>query len=73
VEGQVIDFVRYVPLSNHMVLFYETSEKKYDIIFAFVKAGLENQQSVIYVTNDDDNEVVLSRLSQIGTKEVIKG
>ena len=73
VNGHVIDFARNVSLSNHTVLFYETPKEKYDILFPFIKAGLENQQAAIYLSDDESPENILSRLSRIGIKEETKG
>ena len=43
-----------IPASSHAVLFYETEEEMYKWILPFIKEGLENGESVIYVSDGDD-------------------
>ena len=49
---RVTRFVRQLRPSDHVLFVYETSEAKYNVLFNYIKYGLENGEAALYVCSD---------------------
>lgn len=53
-KDDVVDFVRNMKPTDHVIMFYEFPEDKYRLLFTYLKAGLDRQEAVAYVTGIDE-------------------
>lgn len=51
-----VEFVKDIEPGRHFVLFYENIEYSRSICFAFLKAGMENNEHSIYITAKEDKD-----------------
>ena len=54
----IIDFVKNMELTEHVVLLYTDPEDKRDCLFTYLKAGLDRGQAVAYVTSQENTDDV---------------
>ena len=40
-KGEVLDFVRSMKPTDHVIMFYLQPEDKYHVLFTYLKAGLK--------------------------------
>ena len=50
----VVNLVRQLKPTDHVVMFYEYPEDKYRVLFEYLKAGLDSQEAVAYVAGVDE-------------------
>ena len=48
-EQEITDFVRQMKPTDHVVLFYSKPEEKREVLFTFLKAGLDQGKAAAYV------------------------
>jgi len=53
VPEKLTDILEQLTTSNHVILVYDTPEAKRDILFNYLKIGLENGEAGIYVASEE--------------------
>jgi len=57
-KDEIIDFVKNMKPTDHVIMFYDFQEDKHRVLFAYLKAGLDSQEAVAYVAGDETlNEI----------------
>jgi len=58
-KDQVLDFVRKMKPTDHVIMFYELREDKHRVLSTYLKAGLDHQEAAAYVTgiNETRNQI----------------
>jgi len=55
---EILNFVKTMRAKDHAILFYASRPDKREILFTYLKAGLEAGEAAIYVTSDESvNEI----------------
>jgi len=54
VAEKVIHFVRNLRPSNHVIFLYGSPEAKYNVLFNYLKVGLENGEAVAYIATEEN-------------------
>lgn len=57
-----------IPRSSHAVLFYEREEEKQRVVFQFVLEGLEKNEAVIYLSDEESVETIRRGLEAFGVE-----
>ena len=52
----IIDFVKNIELTEHVVLLYTNPEDKRNCLLTYVKAGLDRGQAVAYITSQENTD-----------------
>ncbi len=66
VADEIIDFVRSMKPTDHVILFYDTPENKRKILFNFLAAGLEKGKGALYICSEEKPEQVRSEMEAFG-------
>jgi archaellum biogenesis ATPase FlaH len=65
-RGQVLDFVQNMKPRDHVVLFYTSSEDKNEVLFTYLKAGLEKKEAAAYVTSQQSVQQTREAMRKFG-------
>ena len=63
---QVMSSVKKVPKGSHMVLFYNSQKEKHQIIFPFIEHGLEKEEAIIYLSDEQSIKQIIKNMSTFG-------
>ena len=63
---QVVSYVKKSPKGSHMVVFYNSQKEKRQIIFRFIKHGLEKGEAIIYLSNEQTPRQIIKDMSTFG-------
>ncbi|WXG44083.1 MAG: MEDS domain-containing protein [Promethearchaeati archaeon SRVP18_Atabeyarchaeia-1] len=55
-RNQVLEFVKKMKPRDHVVLFYTRTEDKNEVLFTYLKAGLERKEAAAYVASQQSPE-----------------
>jgi KaiC/GvpD/RAD55 family RecA-like ATPase len=58
VTEEIVDFVDNMKPTEHVLLFYDTPEKKHEILFNFLSTGLAARKGAAYVCSEENPEEV---------------
>lgn len=62
VNEQILDYVKNLSPGDHAILLYESIEDKDQVLFNYIKAGLDRGEAAVYVTAQVSSEQVRKRL-----------
>lgn len=65
-KDEIIDFVRNMKPTDHVIMFYDSPEDKYRVLFAYLKAGLEAREAGAYVTGDETPDEIRKAMTRFG-------
>jgi transcriptional regulator of met regulon len=65
-KKQVLEFVRKMKARDHVVLFYTSSEDKNEVLFTYLKAGLERKEAAAYVSSQQSPEQTKQAMREFG-------
>lgn len=63
-DGRRTGPLESIQIGNHLLGIYDSKEQKLDAAFHFLKAGLDNNEVVMMVTQDMTREAILSRMKK---------
>jgi hypothetical protein len=63
---QVLEFVKNMKSRDHVVLFYTSPEDKNQVLFTYLKAGLERKEAAAYIASQQSPEQTKQAMSQFG-------
>lgn len=63
---QVVDRVKKAPKGSHMALFYNSQKEKQQILFPFIKHGLETGEAIIYLSDERSPRQITKDVSTFG-------
>jgi hypothetical protein len=46
---EIVDFVREMKPTDHVIMFYSKPEDKREVLFTYLKAGLDQGEAAAYV------------------------
>jgi hypothetical protein len=65
-EQEITDFVRQMKPTDHVVLFYSKPEDKREVLFTFLKAGLDQGKAAAYVATQESPDVIRHAMQAFG-------
>jgi len=65
-KEEILEFVREMEPTDHVVFFYERPEDKYDSLFTYLVSGIEKGYAGIYVASEEKPEIVKLRMKEYG-------
>ncbi|MCW4033137.1 MAG: MEDS domain-containing protein [Candidatus Bathyarchaeota archaeon] len=58
IESEVLDFVRKMKARDHVILFYTNRKDKQNVLFTFLKTGLDIGEASIYIAGDESTQEI---------------
>jgi hypothetical protein len=65
-RAQVLEFVRKMKPRDHVVLFYTSPEDKNNVLFTYLKAGLDRKEAAAYVASDQSPQETKQAMKDFG-------
>ena len=59
-------FIRHLRPRNHAIFLYESSEAKYNVLFNYVKVGLENGEAAVYIVAEENPSQIRDAMKRYG-------
>jgi len=66
VAEKLIHVLKDLRPTNHTIILYETPEAKYNVLFNYVKLGLENGEAVAYVGSEESPSQIRDAMKRFG-------
>jgi len=66
VPEKLIDYMERLSPSNHLIFVYDSLEAKYNVLFNYLKVGLEKGEAGVYVTSDDNPSQIREAMKRFG-------
>ncbi len=64
-DNTIIEQIKKIRVHDHLCLIYENEEQQFNSAIPFIKAGFENSEKCVYIT-DDDNTLKIIEKMEIG-------
>jgi hypothetical protein len=65
-KDEIIDVVRNMKPTDHVIMFYEFPEDKHHVLFTYLKAGLDSQEAAAYVAGDEKPDEIREAMKKFG-------
>jgi hypothetical protein len=65
-KSEILEFVKNMRAKDHAILFYAGHQDKRDVLFTYVKAGLDLGEAVIYVASDEGVQEIKQAMEDFG-------
>lgn len=65
-KAEILDFVKTMSAKSHAILFYKSREDKRDVLFTYLKAGLEAGEAAIYVASEETPREIAVAMERFG-------
>ncbi len=66
VTEKAIRFVRRLRPTEHVIFLYESQEAKYNVLFNYLKSGLENDEAAVYVSTEENPSEIRDAMKRFG-------
>ena len=66
VPEKVIRFMEQLRPTNHLIFVYDSPEAKYNVLFNYLKAGLDMGEAGVYVASDENPSQIRAAMQQFG-------
>lgn len=66
VDQEIIRFVSDLKASDHIIFFYDTLERKHNILFSFLSSGLANRKGAFYVCSEETPDDIRRNMESFG-------
>jgi sugar-specific transcriptional regulator TrmB len=68
VPEKVIRFMEQLRPTNHLIFVYDSPEAKHNVLFNYLKAGLDVGEAGVYVASDENPSQIREAMKQFGIK-----
>jgi len=68
VPAKVSRFMEQLRSTNHLIFVYDSPEAKYNVLFNYIKAGLDVGEAGVYVASDEHPSQIREAMKQFGIK-----
>jgi len=65
-KAEILDFVKTMRVKDHAILFYSNSQDKREVLFTYLKAGLDAGEAAIYVASDESAHEIAQAMKDFG-------
>jgi hypothetical protein len=67
-KDEILDFVRKMKPRDHVILFYTNQTDKHQILFTYLKAGLDAGEAAIYIAGDESSSQIREAMRDFGIR-----
>jgi hypothetical protein len=64
--SKTLDYVRSLKAGNHGIFFYRNPHEKHEVLFNFLKAGLEKDEGAIYIASQETSTQIRRKMEDFG-------
>jgi hypothetical protein len=57
-KAEILDFVKTMQVKDHAILFYSDRKDKRDVLFTYLKAGLDTGEAAVYVASEESPDKI---------------
>jgi len=68
VAEKAIRYVRRLRPTNHVIFLYESLEAKHNVLFNYLKVGLENGEAAMYIASEENPSQIRDAMKRFGIK-----
>ncbi|UCE16351.1 MAG: MEDS domain-containing protein, partial [Candidatus Bathyarchaeota archaeon] len=68
VPEKVVRFMEQLRPTNHLIFVYDSPEAKYNVLFNYLKVGLDNGEAAVYVATDESPDQIREAMKRFGIK-----
>jgi hypothetical protein len=65
-KAEILSFVKSIQVKEHAILFYSNPEDKHEVLFTYLKAGLDAGEAAIYVASDEPAGEIREAMKEFG-------
>ena len=65
-RNKILEFVKRLEANDHAIMIYKNPKDRYDVLFTYLKAGLDNGEAVAYVTSQESPEKIKQAMHDFG-------
>jgi len=65
-KAEILHFVKTMQAKDHTILFYTNRQDKRDVLFTYLKTGIESGKAGIYVASDESVDEIRQALKEFG-------
>jgi len=65
-KAEILDFVKTMRAKDHSILFYANRRDKREVLFTYLKAGLDAGEAAIYVASDESPDQIRQAMKDFG-------
>lgn len=66
VPEKVTRFMKQLTPTNHLIFVYDSPEAKYNVLFNYLKVGLDNDEAGVYVATDENPSQIREAMKRFG-------
>jgi sugar-specific transcriptional regulator TrmB len=66
VSEKMMDFMEKLRPTNHLIFVYDSPEAKHNVLFNYLKVGLDKGEAGVYVTSDENPSRIREAMKQFG-------
>ncbi len=66
IPEKVISFMEQLKPTNHLIFVYDSPEAKHNVLFNYLKVGLDNGEAGVYVATDESPSQIRDAMKQFG-------
>jgi len=66
VAEKVTRFVKHLSPSEHAIFLYQSPEAKYEVLFNYLKVGLENGEAAVYIASEENPSQIRGAMKRFG-------
>jgi len=68
VPEKVARFMQELRPSNHVIFVYDSTDAKHNVLFSFLKTGLDNGEAAVYVASEETPAEIVDAMKRFGIK-----
>jgi sugar-specific transcriptional regulator TrmB len=68
VPEQVVRFMEQLRPTNHLIFVYDSPDAKYNVLFNYLKAGLDREEAGVYVAGDETPSQIRAAMKRFGLR-----
>lgn len=65
-KAEILDFVKSMQVKDHAILFYSNRTDKREVLFTYLKAGLDAGEAAIYVASEESPDEIKRAMKDFG-------
>lgn len=65
-KNEIVEFVKNMKATDHVILLYTNPKEKHDVLFTYLKAGLERGEAAAYVAGQEHPEQIKQAMREFG-------
>ena len=65
-KTEILDFIKTMKAKDHVILFYSNLQDKCEVLFAYLKAGLDAGEAALYVASDQSPHQTRQAMKDFG-------